>query len=225
MKFTKNVSRSASILTALCAAFLVSCQCEKVLIPPSDTTPPSIVMIAGIADKSDIVTSAPVTESVGSPNVPVAMLAIAQDMDGGVSNVQIEGDVDTVCQNDGLGQILSAFFLVNSPDNSKPGQQACTTRVTGLNMALSDVVRCNAGFSFVSASGTFTATGANFGGGSASTAPYSFSIRSPRAASALSPKELRSKGTQKPCVARLKHFAGMKKVSCTEVELPRDGLQ
>jgi hypothetical protein len=220
MEFTTNLSRSVSILTALCTTSLISCQCQKVLIPSSDTTPPSVVMIAGIADKSDIVTSTPVSESVRSPNVQLAMLATAQDMDGGVSNVQIEGDVDTVCRNNGLGQVISAYFLVKNPDNSKPGQQGCTNRVTGLNINLGDVVKCNAGFSFVSASGTFTAAGVNFSGGSNSTATYSFSIQSQQFMSALSPKDLRSRGAQKTCVVRLKHVSGLKRTSCTELELP-----
>jgi hypothetical protein len=137
-----------------------------------------------------------------------------------VSNVQIQGDVDTFCVNGNLGQDISAFFLVNNPDNSKPGQQACTSRTAGLNFALNQVARCNAGFSFVGASGNFTATAANFSGVSATTATYSFSVG---AISSPSRRESSAK-VQNNCASPLQKIKGLSKTSCIEASVPSNSF-
>jgi len=213
--------RPSLLVTPFLVMFLAACNCDKVVIPQSDTTPPSVAMLAAIANKSDVVSNTPVNENIASPNVDLEMIAVAQDEDGGVSNVQIEGDVDLNCVNTplGLGQTKSAYFLVSNPVNSKPGDQACTTGLNALKIApLSQVASCSPGYSFLSLDGTFTASGMNFSGGRTSTATYSFSTGT---GSQLKAKDLKERGAnQKDCTVKLKKNRRLKKVSCVEMTYP-----
>jgi hypothetical protein len=179
--------RCIAVLQAFGMVFLVGCKCQKVVIPPSDDTPPLVTMIVGFDNKNDILANNSASEIL-SPSAKIGMIAIAQDMDGGVHNVRIDGETDTSCVNGTLGQDLHATWLAQNTDTSTTGQSACTTRLTGLNIDLRRVTRCNAGFTFSSANGSFIATATNFSNGSTATGKFSFTIRSRAAAHLPSPR-------------------------------------
>lgn len=177
-------------------------------------------MLAEVENKSDTVTTTAVNEVVQSANSPIGLVGIAGD-DQGVADVQINGEVDTSCVAGNIGQLISATYLADNPDSSQPGQQACTLRTTGLNVVPSSI-GCNSSFSWMGTSGDFTTSGSNFSSVVVSTATYSFTVVTPAAMKAsIKPKDLRALPKQKSCAPpSLKHVKGLKKITCTEVELP-----
>lgn len=152
------LSRLPLIPLGFCIFLLLACTCQEVTIPKTSTTPPSVVMLVGAGNNSYTVSNTPVSQ-VLSPNTPIGLVGIASDNQG-VADVQVTGEVDILCTNGNLGQISSEDFVANNPNNSQPGEQACTLTQTGMNASAS--TSCNGGFSWNSTSGQFSTSGADF---------------------------------------------------------------
>jgi hypothetical protein len=166
------------VFAALALLVLTACDAQRIVVPPKDGTPPSITMNVnnGSDDTFTLTeTSADMERSLGL-NSRVILLAIARDMDGGVQNVSIDGEIVLNCHQGDLGRRTYAAIRSDNPQSGGIGSMGLTALSTSYVIDVRAWVRrCPAGWTFDSVGGTFFATGRNYHGGTATTSAFSFS--------------------------------------------------
>lgn len=171
------------VIVGLCyLAFLAGCGGTGIDVPPADPTPPTVtlsVIISGVFE--DIVltpTSSPIARAV-EQDTTIKFLAVARDEDGGVKNITISGSATVSCTGGGLGQKVFLHYLASNPDpnDPEPGDRAITVRATAMHIDVSNLIGlCAEDFSLSDITGSFVATAENFHSGTATTAPFTFTV-------------------------------------------------
>jgi hypothetical protein len=127
----------------------------------------------------------------------IVFSANAQDNDGGVRNVTINGEVVTTCVQGNLGQQATGTIIGQNPaPAASPGDEVSARRFTAVNVPVA--ARCQQGFSLERVSGRFSASALNFYGGRRETAAYSFTYP-PTAFSCIPASPRRCSPTQQCC--------------------------
>jgi hypothetical protein len=165
------------VLSAIAPLLLLVGACDtnpadKVTIPPSDATAPTVVMDIFQPSKTSPLTVTPATQ--GTPTVTagadevITLTARGDDPDGGVQDIQI-WVTKTLTQTSGgvqsvIGPGLVAAPEANNPDSGSVGGLALKSRLVTLNI---DMKQIRAGYTNVRID--VKATAKNFNGGTVST--------------------------------------------------------
>ena len=157
--------------------FFAGCGGMGVIVPSSDSTPPTAELTAIVssttADETITLTSAsePVTREL-LPDKPIKFLAIGRDEDGGVKNITIAGALTVFCKGEEIG--LSIHYFANNPDEAMVGDRALTSRATALSI---DPATLCAASSIQKVQGPFSAIAENFHDGTNTTAGFTLIIQ------------------------------------------------
>jgi len=152
---------------------------KEIKVPPSDRTPPTVVLLVSGIGPAFTLTEGGNAEirSLTSSDTTIVLVAIANDEDGGIKNVQIQGEVAVSCAGgSGLEQMNRASYISQNPDDAHVGESALNQRATSITLRVPELQEmCTGTWTFLSLRGTFVGLGGNFHGGNAETASLHFS--------------------------------------------------
>jgi hypothetical protein len=182
---TGRASRRCAALGGL-SVIVSACQCPQVVVPQNDLSPPTRVDLLGaIGNRNDTATvTTPVDWQVNAGD-QIAFTLTAQDIDGGVRSISVQGELDVTCVSpNGVATKLSS--LVRGPNANQPGavgSSVCQTLSVGSNVRLADYVdKCagtQPGSVTVSLDGSLRGHAENFSGGAANSQWFSFHWKKP----------------------------------------------
>lgn len=179
-----NVGR-AGLLLSLGATLFLGCG-NTIRVPAEDTTPPEIALqVLGFEDEIRLTPETPAVTIEGETprNGVISLLAVANDEDGAVRNVRLDGEVLYVCQRGEERREVNRAVQAENPDTAVPGEQAQTRRATGNTLRLASFREdCPTTLEESTLRGitlSVSATGENFHGGTATTAFFTFSLTFP----------------------------------------------
>jgi hypothetical protein len=161
---------SLMVLVALLA--LTACGGERIRIPRTDTSPPTVELQVSGAGPIFTLTerSADVSRTLVSSS-RVTMIVVGRDTNGGVSDVVISGEVNVDCK---AGTDIHETIREDNPQGGGVGGMGTTVLSTAYVLNVGRwAAMCQNG-SVVSMSGFFTGGARNYHMGSATTSEFQF---------------------------------------------------
>jgi hypothetical protein len=172
----RRISLGSMIVLAALLLILTACDAQRIVVPPKDGTPPTIALtVSGAGDTFTLTETSAGIDRTLNRNSRVVLLAVARDMNGGVQNVTISGEVVVNCYQGELGRRITASLLIDNPQSGGIGSMGLTALSTAYTLDVRRWINmCSPSETFGGMGGFLTATGRNYHRGTATTGGFSF---------------------------------------------------
>jgi hypothetical protein len=167
---------SLIVIAALVVLALTACDAQRIVVPPKDGTPPTIALtVSGAGETFTLTETSATIDRTLNRNSRVVLLAVARDMNGGVQNVSLDGEVTVSCISGDVGVHAISSLRTDNPQSGGIGSMGLTALATSYVINVREWMgRCPSGYTFEGMGGFFTATGRNYHRGTATTPWFSF---------------------------------------------------